>query len=61
MQNINKSIALTLKTLRRERGWSLDKASEETSVSKAMPHGYRNIAAKNSSFHNIIHYPRQPS
>ena len=27
---------MTLKTLRREKGWSLDKASQETGVSKAM-------------------------
>jgi transcriptional regulator with XRE-family HTH domain len=31
-----KHISLTLKTLRRERGWSLDKTAEETGVSKAM-------------------------
>jgi XRE family transcriptional regulator, regulator of sulfur utilization len=31
-----KHISLTLKELRRERGWSLDKAAEETGVSKAM-------------------------
>jgi XRE family transcriptional regulator, regulator of sulfur utilization len=36
MKNIYKHISLTLKTLRRERGWSLDKAAEETGVSKAM-------------------------
>ncbi len=36
MKDIYKHIALTLKTLRRERGWSLDKAAEETGVSKAM-------------------------
>lgn len=36
MNQIYKHIALTLKTLRRERGWSLDKAAEETGVSKAM-------------------------
>jgi transcriptional regulator with XRE-family HTH domain len=29
-------ISLTLKTLRKERGWSLDKAAEKTGVSKAM-------------------------
>lgn len=34
--NIYKHISLTLKALRRERGWSLDKAAEETGVSKAM-------------------------
>jgi XRE family transcriptional regulator, regulator of sulfur utilization len=32
---ISKHISLTLKT-RKERGWSLDKAAEETGVSKAM-------------------------
>src|SRR5437762_1737845 len=31
-----KQISLTLKALRRERGWSLDKAAEKTGVSKAM-------------------------
>jgi transcriptional regulator with XRE-family HTH domain len=31
-----KHISLTLKKLRRDRGWSLDKAAEETGVSKAM-------------------------
>src|ERR1700722_4597622 len=36
MQKVYKHISLTLKTLRRERGWSLDKAAEETGVSKAM-------------------------
>lgn len=36
MNNINKHISLTLKGLRRERGWSLDKAALETGVSKAM-------------------------
>lgn len=34
--NIYKHISLTLKTLRHTRGWSLDKAAEETGVSKAM-------------------------
>lgn len=29
-------IASTLKTMRKERGWSLDKAAQETGVSKAM-------------------------
>lgn len=36
MKNLSKSISLTLKNLRKERGWSLDKAAEETGVSKAM-------------------------
>jgi XRE family transcriptional regulator, regulator of sulfur utilization len=36
MKNINKRISLTLKELRRERGWSLDKTAEKTGVSKAM-------------------------
>src|SRR6202035_5891251 len=36
MKSIYNHISLTLKTLRRERGWSLDKAAEETGVSKAM-------------------------
>lgn len=36
MKNIYKHIAATLKNLRREKGWSLDKAAEETGVSKAM-------------------------
>ncbi len=36
MKNIYNHISLTLKALRRERGWSLDKAAEETGVSKAM-------------------------
>lgn len=36
MKDVYKHISLTLKTLRRERGWSLDKAAEETGVSKAM-------------------------
>lgn len=36
MKNVYKHISLTLKTLRRERKWSLDKAAEETGVSKAM-------------------------
>lgn len=36
MKGIYKHISLTLKALRRERGWSLDKAAEETGVSKAM-------------------------
>lgn len=36
MKDVYKHISLTLKTLRRERGWSLDKTAEETGVSKAM-------------------------
>ena len=36
MENIYKHIASTLKNLRKERGWSLDKAAEATGVSKAM-------------------------
>ncbi|HEU5281644.1 MAG TPA: XRE family transcriptional regulator [Gammaproteobacteria bacterium] len=36
MNNPYKHISLTLKTLRQEKGWSLDKAAEETGVSKAM-------------------------
>ena len=36
MKNVYKHISSTLKTLRQERGWSLDKAAEETGVSKAM-------------------------
>ena len=36
MNDINKHISLTLKELRRERGWSLDKTAMETGVSKAM-------------------------
>lgn len=36
MQDIFGRIANTLKTLRRERGWSLDKTAQETGVSKAM-------------------------
>ena len=35
-KDIYKHISLTLKTLRHQRGWSLDKAAEETGVSKAM-------------------------
>lgn len=35
-QGIYKQISSTLKKLRRERGWSLDKAAQETGVSKAM-------------------------
>jgi len=36
MKNVYRHIALTLKQLRSEREWSLDKAAEETGVSKAM-------------------------
>lgn len=36
MQNISKHIALILKGLRKKKGWSLDKTSQETGVSKAM-------------------------
>lgn len=36
MKDVYKQIAVTLRALRHERGWSLDKASEETGVSKAM-------------------------
>ena len=36
MKNIYKHISLTLKELRRKKGWSLDKAAEKTGVSKAM-------------------------
>lgn len=36
MKEIYKHISSTLKELRRERGWSLDKTAEETGVSKAM-------------------------
>lgn len=36
MKNINNHISLTLKALRSERGWSLDKTAEKTGVSKAM-------------------------
>lgn len=36
MKKIYKRIALTLKELRRQRGWSLDKTAENTGVSKAM-------------------------
>ena len=36
MKNVNRHISLTLKELRRQRGWSLDKAAEQTGVSKAM-------------------------
>src|SRR6476659_6616138 len=36
MNNTYRNIARTLKALRQERGWSLDKTAEETGVSKAM-------------------------
>ena len=36
MQNLAKHIAMTLKSLRRQRGWSLDRTAQETGVSKAM-------------------------
>lgn len=36
MKDINSRISGTLKVLRQERGWSLDKAAAETGVSKAM-------------------------
>lgn len=36
MKTVYKQISSTLKALRHERGWSLDKAAEETGVSKAM-------------------------
>lgn len=36
MNPVYKRISLTLKTLRHERGWSLDKAAKKTGVSKAM-------------------------
>lgn len=36
MQQIYKRISLTLKKLRQEKGWSLDKTAEKTGVSKAM-------------------------
>ena len=36
MIEIFNRIASTLKTLRKERGWSLDKTAQETGVSKAM-------------------------
>jgi len=36
MKKLYKSISLTLRTLRQEKSWSLDKASEKTGVSKAM-------------------------
>lgn len=36
MKNAYKHISMTLKELRRQNGWSLDKAAEQTGVSKAM-------------------------
>ena len=36
MQDIFKRISVTLKNLRHEHGWSLDKTAQETGVSKAM-------------------------
>ncbi len=36
MQDINRHLADTLKTERKQRGWSLDKTASETGVSKAM-------------------------
>ena len=36
MQKLSNHIASTLKALRQERGWSLDKTAKETGVSKAM-------------------------
>ncbi len=36
MKDINKRISTILKALRKEKGWSLDKAAQETGVSKAM-------------------------
>lgn len=36
MDNPYQHVSLTLKTLRQEKGWSLDKAALETGVSKAM-------------------------
>ncbi len=36
MKELSQHIASLLKSLRKERGWSLDKASQETRVSKAM-------------------------
>lgn len=36
VKDINLRISKTLKALRQERGWSLDKAAEKTGVSKAM-------------------------
>ena len=36
MENLASKISTTLKSLRQERGWSLDAASKQTGVSKAM-------------------------
>lgn len=36
MHNISEHIALALRSLRKKRGWSLDKTAQETGVSKAM-------------------------
>lgn len=36
MNEISRRIAIILKSLRKERGWSLDRAAQETGVSKAM-------------------------
>src|SRR5579863_338424 len=36
MKDLYKHVSSTLKALRQARGWSLDKAAEETGVSKAM-------------------------
>ncbi len=36
MQEVNQYLAATLKSLRQEKGWSLDRAAGETGVSKAM-------------------------
>lgn len=36
MENLNKKISTTLKSLRKTKGWSLDVASKNTNVSKAM-------------------------
>ncbi len=36
MEKLNKKISSTLKAIRKESGWSLDKASQKTGVSKAM-------------------------
>ena len=36
MQEINQYLAVTLRQLRNDRGWSLDRAASECGVSKAM-------------------------
>jgi len=36
LENLNAKISNTLKLLRKEKNWSLDKASQKTGVSKAM-------------------------